>query len=237
MWFCVLTLAAAINALVRWRRSGLSAADFFGLGLFHVYSRLWHGVVINARPPCYHRGPAIIVVNHTCSADAAFVACGFRGPPSYLVADNYYKIPGLRWLFTRMNCVPVQRNGRDVQAIRLGLRRLSEGRILCIFPEGGLSNAGRRRPRPGKAGAALLALRSRAPVYPVRISGGPQTHRVLRAWVRPTRARVTFGPAVDLTAYYGRPINRKLLEEVRDLLMRRIAELEPPTHHRPGGQP
>jgi 1-acyl-sn-glycerol-3-phosphate acyltransferase len=235
MWALVMMLAAVALLLVRWRRSGLTAVNYFGLGVFHVYSRLWHGVRISGPAPA--RGPAIIVANHTCSADAAFLTCGFQDPPSFLVAQEYYKIPGVSNLFAHMECVPVQRNGRDVQAIRLGLRRLSEGRILCIFPEGGLSNAGRRRPRPGKAGAALLALRSRVPVYPVRISGGPQTHRVLRAWVRPTRVRVTFGPAVDLTAYYGRPINRKLLEEVRDLLMKRVAEPGPPTHHRPGRPP
>jgi 1-acyl-sn-glycerol-3-phosphate acyltransferase len=235
MWALAMMLAAAVVLLFRWRRSGLSAVNYFGLGTFQVYSRLWHGLRTSGLAPV--RGPAIIVANHTCSADAAFLSCSFQDPPSFLVAREYYKIPGVGNLFAYIQCVPVQRNGRDVQAIRLGLRRLSESRILCIFPEGGLSNAGRRRPRRGKAGAALLALRSRAPVYPVRISGGPQTHRILRAWVRPTRARVTFGPAVDLSAYYGRPINRRLLEEVRDLLMKRVAELEPPTHHRPRRSP
>ena len=50
---------------------------------------------------------------------------------------------------------------------------------------------------------------------------------VTRAWLRPSRVRVVFGPAVDLSAYVGRPISRKLLEEVTALLMRRVAELDP----------
>jgi hypothetical protein len=39
----------------------------------------------------------------------------------------------------------------------------------------------------------------------------------------PPRPHVYFGQPVDLSAYYGRPIDRKLLEEVTVLFMRCIA--------------
>src|SRR5262249_831701 len=94
-------------------------------------------------------------------------------------------------------------------------------------PEGGLSHAGRDGVHPGKAGIALFALRTRVPVIPARITGGPQRSEVLPAWLRPSRVRVTFGSPVDLSAYYGRPINRKLLEEVTALLMDRVRMLGP----------
>ena len=35
--------------------------------------------------------------------------------------------------------------------------------------------------------------------------------------------RVTYGPAMDLSAFYDRPIDRKLLEEVTRTIMDRIA--------------
>ena len=128
-------------------------------------------------------------------------------------------------LFEHMACVPVSRRGRDISAARLALRRLSAGRILGIFPEGGLSNAGRRRVRRGKAGVAWLALHSRAPVIPALITGGPQMSQVLLAWLLPSRVRVTFGPPVDLSAYYDRALDRRLLEEVATHLMDRVAAL------------
>src|SRR5262249_49658507 len=83
--------------------------------------------------------------------------------------------------------------------------------------------------RPAKAGAALIALRSRAPVYPVAIRGGPQTIHVLKSWLwpAPTPVRVTYGPPIDLSAYYGRPITRRLLEEVSRHIMQSIYELAP----------
>src|SRR5262249_49007602 len=147
-------------------------------------------------------------------------------PLSFLIAREYYDgISSMRRLFDYIGCVPVRRDNRDVMAARLALRRLGEGRIVCVFPEGGLSGAGRCSLRPGKGGAACLALRSGAAVFPAFIGGGPQTTKVFRVWLSPPRVRVTFGPAVDLSAYQGRRINQALLEEVTSLLMSQIEAL------------
>ena len=71
-------------------------------------------------------------------------------------------------------------------------------------------------------------LKSRAPVIPAFIDGGPRSQDLLRDWLWPAcGVRVVFGPAIDLSAYYGRPVERDLLNEVTALLMQRILELEP----------
>lgn len=227
MWAWLLCAAALLVMLVRWRRSGLTFLDYLGMAFFTAYGRLWHGCVGNNFTPVPWRGPALLYANHTCSTDPIFLACLHPRPISFMIAREYYAIPALGPLFRRMGCVPVQRKLCDTAAVRVGLRRLSEGRILCIFPEGGLSNAGKLRPRRGKAGVGLLALRSTAPVIPVRITRGPQTHRILPAWLRPSRARVTFGAPVDLSAYRGRRITRRLVEEVATHLMQQVAALDP----------
>ena len=158
----------------------------------------------------------------------AAVTLHSRRPISFVIAREYYSIPLFGPFFAHSLCAgPAQWPGSLRHSPMYA--RLSEGRILCIYPEGGLSNAGRGKPGRGKPGVALLALRSRAPVIPARITGGPQTSNIRRTWACPSRARVTFGPAVDLSAYYDRPINRKLLEEVTALLMKRVAELRPPS--------
>jgi 1-acyl-sn-glycerol-3-phosphate acyltransferase len=227
MWILPILVVALIALLLKWRRSGQRLHDFLGHGLVYVYARVWHRCSYRRPAPLPKSGPAILYSNHTCSADPAFLDGGSGRPLSFFLAREYYNISWLRWLFDYLGCVPVNRNGRDVAAVRQALRRLREGRVLCIFPEGGMSYAGRKRMGPGKVGIALLALRSRAPVFPARIRGGPQTSRILPAWLRPSGGtRVTFGPAVDLSAYQGRLINRKLLEEVTAFCMKRIVELD-----------
>jgi 1-acyl-sn-glycerol-3-phosphate acyltransferase len=236
MWAWLMTLAAAAALLVSWRRSGLELPDFLAIAFFRAYGRLWHGCVLSQWAPLPDRGPVLLVANHSSSVDPCFLACATWRPISFVIAREYVRLPVVGRFFVRHGYVPVQRNGHDVCGIRQCLRRLSEGRILCIFPEGGLSNAGRTQPARGKPGVALLALRSRAPVVPVRIAGGPQTADLAQAWMRPSRARITFGPVVDLSPYYNRPIKRKLLEEVTDLLMKRVDELRPPVPNHRGGR-
>ncbi|HYT94148.1 MAG TPA: lysophospholipid acyltransferase family protein, partial [Gemmataceae bacterium] len=175
-------------------------------------------------------GPAILVANHTCSADPMFLQSALTRIPCYITSwEHYADSAFIRSVLDAMDCVPVVRNGRDTGAALRSLRRLQQGRILIIFPEGNLSGVARNRLRAGKHGAALLALRTRAPVYTAYIAGGPRTEKLLLSWIWPPpgHVRVIFGPAVDLSAYYDRPRTRQVLEEVTTLLLQRINALRP----------
>jgi 1-acyl-sn-glycerol-3-phosphate acyltransferase len=88
-----------------------------------------------------------------------------------------------------------------------------------------LSNAGKDRMGRARAGVAWLALRSRVPVIPALILGGPQTYKIRPSWVCPSRVRVIVGQPVDLSAYRGRKITRPLLEEVNRRLKDQILDL------------
>jgi 1-acyl-sn-glycerol-3-phosphate acyltransferase len=225
MWFYVVTAVTVAVLWMRWRASAQTPGVFLASRLVYAYARLWHRLRIDGPGRIPGRGPAIVVANHTCGADSAFLTACSPRPLSFLIAAEYGNIPLLSRLLEAIACVPVQRHGQDVSAVRLSLRRLREGRALCIFPEGGLSRAGRSGCRRGKGGAALLALRSRAPVIPALIRGGPQTHAVARAWLRSTRVRVTLGHPIDLTDYDGRAIDRRLVEEITGVFMRSILAL------------
>ena len=87
------------------------------------------------------------------------------------------KAEAMRWplvgTFLRVNGVfGVRRGAADLEAFRLAEGVLRDGNVLGIYPEG-------TRSRDGKIGtfrdgAALLALRSGAPVVPVAVSGTEQ---------------------------------------------------------------
>jgi 1-acyl-sn-glycerol-3-phosphate acyltransferase len=223
---CGLSAGALLGA--PWRRCGRRAFDSLELAVMRLYVRLWHGWSRAGPPPLPATGPAIVIANHQSHADAALLFAGCGRPLRFLQARERYEAVW-RPLFRLSGCIPVSRGRPDLSAVRAALECLKRGDAVCLFPEGEISPAGPGRIAPGKPGAALLALRSRAPVFPVRIVGGPQSHSLLWSWLRPTRGvRVRFGPAVDLSDYYGRPITRQLLGEVTARLMQGVIDLAPP---------
>jgi len=204
--------------------------DSFILGATRAYTHLWHRWSSNGPSPVPATGPAILVSNHTCSADPMFLLAGSSRLISFAVAREHFSFhPLARWLLDYAHCVPVTRNGRDACAARNLLTCLAEGRVVCIFPEGNLSGVVRNRFIAYKHGAAFLALATRAPVFPVYIAGGPRTDLLVNSWVLPTprAVRVNYGAAVDLSPYYGQPRTRRLLEEVTRRLRECILELQP----------
>jgi processive 1,2-diacylglycerol beta-glucosyltransferase len=215
----------------RLKRMWESSRNWFQLlelGALHVFARLWHhcsssGTLLPAT------GPAIIIANHPNYCDPAFLLDANVRPLTFLHARDSFETPVLRQLFARAGSIPVSRNGRDQGSVLTALRRLKHGEALCIFPEGEVTCA-RRAGDIDKAGAAFLALRSGAPVYPARIVGGPQSGQILRDWLWPSEGvEVILGEPIDLSAYSGRPITHALLAEVTRLFMRRLAEMDPTT--------
>jgi 1-acyl-sn-glycerol-3-phosphate acyltransferase len=228
MWTAAV-VAIAVGCLVVARlRSGLSWRDLLLLRGCFVYCRLLHRWSANRRNPFPLHGPAIIVCNHTCSADATFILAACDRPIGFLVAAEHFNIhPVAHAILEYLHCVPVVRTGNDPLALRRALTRLAKGDLVCLFPEGNLSGVSRNRCRAAKPGAAFLALATRLPVYPAHIAGGPRTDDLLKSWVLPSRraVRVTYGKPVDLTAYYHRPRTRQLIDEVTCVLMAKIMEL------------
>ncbi len=168
-------------------------------------------------------GPVIIVAGHTCTADPLLIcaACRYRRI-GFMIAREYADLRFWRFFVRLVGCIPVRRDGRDVAATKQALRHLRSGEALALFIEG-------RIPTPGeqaelKNGAALLALRSRAPVIPCYISGTVYRESVLGGFLARHKARVRFGPPVkldDLLAGRGRDAlasaTRRIDEHIRAL--------------------
>jgi 1-acyl-sn-glycerol-3-phosphate acyltransferase len=228
MWPTAVVIVMVGMVWSQWLRSGRPFLEFMFLFTTRWYVAFWFRMRSNVKRPFPPAGPGILVSNHTCSADPTILLSATMRIISFLVArEHFYLAPPIQRLLEWMHCVPVTRNGRDPVAARTALRRLQEGRLLGIFPEGNLRGIAQDRLRPGRAGVAYLALRSRLPVYPVYIGGGPRTHRLLQSWLRISRSpvRLHFGKPVDLSAFYDCPLSRKLLHEVTAHIMNHVDAL------------
>ncbi len=223
-----LTAGAALLVWADWASSGYRPRVYFAFRALWLFCKLWHGVRPRGRDPLPARGPAIVVANHTSAADPLFLQCATRRLISFLMAREYFDIKPLRPVFRLTDTILVNRSGRDTVAVRATLRAIRAGRVVGIFPEGGITLR-RDALGPAKRGAAMLALLTRATVIPAFIDRPVHTNKLTTSLLQPARARVFFGPAIDLGRFYGRIPDDALLDEVTHVMMDAIARLRPPS--------
>tara|TARA_R110002111_G_scaffold191869_1_gene258181 strand:- start:78643 stop:79455 length:813 start_codon:yes stop_codon:yes gene_type:complete len=197
-----------------------------------VYAPVLWGVKRNRRCPFPGNSAAIVIANHRSPTDPLILWYNSHlGNPKktirsirFLMAREYYELPGLiGWISRATHAIPVDRNGQDVAPVREALRRLKEGDLIGVFPEGGIQTG--RPIADANSGIAFLALRSQAPVYPVYINNSPRGKNMIEPFYSIAETSVVYGEPIDLSEYYGCRASREVLEEVTTLMMKRLAEL------------
>ncbi|MHC5540149.1 lysophospholipid acyltransferase family protein [Singulisphaera rosea] len=168
-------------------------------GLNKIYCRLWHQLELVNAAPLPERGPAILIANHTCGIDHMLLQSGCERVLGFLIAKEYYDFWLIRPICRWIGCIPVKRNGNDLSATRTALRALEEGRVVPMFPEGRILPKSGREIGEGKHGVAFLAMHSRVPIIPAYICGTPETNDIVKGLLTPSKARVVFGPPIDLS--------------------------------------
>jgi 1-acyl-sn-glycerol-3-phosphate acyltransferase len=163
-------------------------------GLNRLFLRTYHKCDIEP-VPLPEAGPALVVANHISGLDPMMMIAACQRPVHFIIAAEQYHRFGLNWLFRLGSCIPVDRSSRGDSAFRAALQALQEGKVVGLFPEGGIHLPG-KGPRRLKRGVARLAQLSGASVYPMRVSGVRFPGYVLPAVLWPNVARLSSFPPV-----------------------------------------
>lgn len=169
------------------------------------------------------KGPLIVITNHTGQVEVPVFAnllqprkiTGWGKAEAF---DNLF----LRWVFSAWDIIPVHRGEADLTALKSALRMLEEGRIFGVAPEGTRNKTGILR--RGLPGAAILAMKSGAPVVPVVHWGGEKFLKNLKSFKR-TDFHIRIGEPFYVKAE-GK-VTGEMRQEMVDEMMYRIAELMP----------
>lgn len=137
-------------------------------GLLRLFCRRYHRLQSEIIP-LPDVGPAIIASNHISGLDPFLIFASSKRPVHFMIAANQYYRFGMTWLFKLGGCIPIDMGGRSDVAIRAALKALEEGKVIALFPQGGIHREHQPRNRL-KRGVHKLAEMSGAPVFPVRIS-------------------------------------------------------------------
>ena len=139
------------------------AVPFVALA-FHIY--FGYKVIGRENIP---EGGCVVCPNHVQLSDPPFaaVALGHTTPLRLMAKKELFEGNELfAWLIAALGASPIDREGADTTATKTALGAVREGRKLIIFPQGtrGASEG------ETKKGAAMLAVKTRAPILPMYIT-------------------------------------------------------------------
>lgn len=171
------------------------------------------------------QGPGLLATNHTSNLEGpAVFAMIWPRRATALAKRELWENPFTGLFMKAWEVIPITRGSVDMAAIRACVHALKRGRFVGIAPEGTRSKDGRLQ--QGLPGAALLALRGRAPIYPVAQSGFTDIAKNI-ARVRKTRISIRLGKP-----FLVKPVKRattQYLQAATDEIMAEIAKLLPPS--------
>ncbi|MCE2647327.1 MAG: 1-acyl-sn-glycerol-3-phosphate acyltransferase [Streptomycetaceae bacterium] len=173
------------------------------------------------------KGPLIIASNHLSFSDSIFMPMVVPRKVTFLAKSEYFTSPGPKGLlkkltFIALGQVPVDRSGgrRSEAALITGLKVLSDGACLGIYPEGTRSPDGRLY--KARTGIARLAIESGAPVVPVAMFDTDKIQPTGQVVPNVKRVGMSFGEPMY---FEGDPTDLEHLRNVADTIMKAIGEL------------
>ncbi len=219
-----LGLGLVLWAVLVYRRFFLTPTQAALYLLNVVLSRVWWRVSVSGPLPAPPGYGAVVVCNHRAGIDPCFIEVTTPRVIHWMVAKEFWGYPVLGWFFRTVGAIPVSRAGIDTAATKAAIRYVEQGELVGMFPEGRINETDRVL-LPGRSGAALIALKARAPVIPCYIHGSPYGGTIWSSFFMPAKVRVEIGRPIDLSEYFGRERNREVLELVTKRLLSEIAAL------------
>jgi 1-acyl-sn-glycerol-3-phosphate acyltransferase len=162
--------------------------------LFTVTCRV--RVVILAPVPKH--GALIMASNHISHFDPPILSGFFPRRLDWLAMEELFRSPSGKRIFTWLNCIPVERGGTDRTSLRQALQRLADGRVIGIFPEGGI-RAGEWSILNGaemKPGLPALSIHSGAAIIPCALIGSDRLYKPSNG-LRRTTLHLVIGEAIE----------------------------------------
>jgi 1-acyl-sn-glycerol-3-phosphate acyltransferase len=186
----------------------------FARFIFKVYLLIFNRITIKGYENIPQSGGLIICSNHIHWLDPILIAVYIKRKISYMAKAELFKNKFFAIILKGINVFPVKRGTADIAAIKNSLKLIKNGNVLGIFPEGTRSKDGNLK--PAEPGVALIAIKTQAPVIPIRISG---SYKIFDS------INLTFGKPISFIEYGETKLSGEQINELSQLIMKEIGKL------------
>ncbi|MDT7044052.1 acyl-[ACP]--phospholipid O-acyltransferase [Candidatus Nitronereus thalassa] len=232
----ILAAGMATAGLTMWAVR-IMPETFIRMVLFLVTHTLYRLHIIG-RDHVPDRGGALLVPNHVSFVDGLLLLASVDRPIRFVVDRQYYEHPLFHRLAKIMGAIPISSKGSPKEiltALRDAGRRLDDGELVCIFPEGQITRTGSLL--PFQQGFERILKGREAPVVPVHLDrvwgsifsfiGG----KFLTKWPEQIPYPVTISYGVPLPATVTSAEVRNAVQELGEQAWAYRKPNRPPLHH------
>ncbi len=130
-------------------------------------------VKINGESNIPDEGACVLACNHVSFADAVILGGTIRRPVRFVMDHNIFKIPVLKFIFKTAKAIPIAPRKENPEMLERAYaeidRALKDGDVVCIFPEGRITDNGELY--PFKDGIKRIIDQTAVPVVPIALRG------------------------------------------------------------------
>jgi len=139
-------------------------------------------------------GGFLLASNHISHFDPFIISSIFPRKIDWMAMAEFFPMPIIGLFLRAVDAFPAERDRADRKTIRTAIERLKDGRIVGVFPEGGIRDGERSllQGAPVRAGASTLAHIAGVPIMPCVILGSDRLY-AKRSWLPLRRAPIWIG--------------------------------------------
>jgi 1-acyl-sn-glycerol-3-phosphate acyltransferase len=183
------------------------------------------GITVRGKENIPREGGVIVAANHISYLDPPLLGAVLPRRATFMARKGLFEVPVLSWGI-RQTAIPVDREKPQPSTMKETVKRLKNGEVIVLFPEGRRSDTGELL--EAKRGIGMVASLSNAPIVPALISGTNNALPVNAKWLKRAKITVVF----DKPIYYRSTIVRDahqhhlLHEDIGKKIMTAIKELK-----------
>jgi 1-acyl-sn-glycerol-3-phosphate acyltransferase len=165
------------------------------------------------------RGGALLCTNHQSYLDPVLFGVLLKRPISFLAKSELFTNRSFGWLIRSLHAYPVRQGKGDKGAIEETIRRLRQGHLLNLYPEGSRTEDGEIAPI--QRGVALIVRRAGVPIVPAVVDGSFQSWPKGAKMFKSHPIRVLYGPPMRVEGLKG----DQVVELIEATLKKMLADL------------
>ena len=184
-------------------------------GAIFIYCKIVYRAKITGTENIPRKGAVLFCANHKSYLDAPLIESTCKiADTRFLAKKSLARHKFLAHFGKLFREILVEKDGKDMAAIKEVLKGFKNEEAIAIFPEG--TRNGLAKGEKVKEGAAFFALNSDAVVIPIGVKGGEKPFK---------KAYVTYGKPIDLSQEKLNRKDKDVIEKTTEKIMNEILNL------------